>query len=126
MVRISLLTCCVIVAACASKGASAGQPVAAIAVADSVHLTAEEFGASGLPTAYDVIERYRRPWLRRDARTGAEVTVYMEEQSLGGAPTLRDIPAVDVESFEFMPSDKAMLRWGSRVKGSVIVVMRKR
>ena len=126
MVRISLLTLGVLLAVgCASGSAPAGRTAAAVTVADSV-LMADEFAASGFPTAYDVVERFRRPWLRRDARTGAEVTVYMEEQSLGAAQSLRDIPAVEVESLEFMSSEQAMLRWGSNIKGSVIVVKRKR
>ena len=128
MSRTLLSTLYVLLAAiaCASGGASTPGQAATRPVADSVRLAAEEFSTSGLPTAYDVVERYRRPWLRRDARTGADVTVYMEEQSLGGAQTLRDIPAVEVESLEFMSSEQAMLRWGSSVKGSVIVVRRKR
>lgn len=127
MLRTSLLTLCILFAvACASGGASTTKPGTAVAAAHTAPLMSDEIAASGLPTAYDVVERYRRPWLRRDARTGAEVAVYMEEQSLGGAQALRDIPAVEVESLEFISSDQAMLRWGSSIKGSVIVVKRKR
>lgn len=119
------------IAACATSGSTmqaggtGSASSAGAVVMDSTHLMSDEFAAAGLPTAYDIVQRFRRPWLRRDALTGGDVTVYVEEQSLGGAQALRDIPAVQVESFEFLPNEKATLRWGSSIKGSVIVVKRK-
>jgi hypothetical protein len=120
-------------AACASTGTgttaavtTGNEAVADSSVpADSMHLMAAEFANANLPTAYDLVEHFRRPWLRRDPLTGGPVTVYMEQQSLGAADALRQVPTADVASFEFLPHDKATLRYGSTIAGSVIVVMKK-
>jgi hypothetical protein len=58
--------------------------------------------------------------------TGEEVVVYMDEQNIGGADKLRDIPTVDVAELQYLPNKDAVKRWGSQIKGSVIVVSRKR
>ena len=50
----------------------------------------------------------------------------MDNQKLGGAEKLRDIPSVDVAEMVYMPNDQATQRWGSDIKGSVIVVTRRR
>lgn len=93
---------------------------------DQSRLTSEEITAANLPTAYDLVDRLRRPWLRRDAATGKEVVIYMDQQNIGGAAKLRDIPSVDVAGLEYLPYDEAVRRWGSQVEGSVIVVTRRR
>lgn len=93
---------------------------------DSNRLTSDEITAAKLPTAYDLVDRLRRPWLRRDALTGGDVVVYMDEQNLGGAEKLRDIPSVDVAGLQYLPNQDAVKRWGADIKGSVIVVSRRR
>lgn len=108
------------VIACASTGAGASHPASS-----SPRLTREEIVAADLPTAYDLVDRLRRPWLRRDAMTGGEVEVYMDNRKVGGASALRDIPSVDVAELQYMPHDDAVRRWGSQVTGSVIVVTRR-
>lgn len=110
--------------ACASTGASTGSSSAS--ASNSARLTQDEIVAADLPTAYDLVDRLRRPWLRRDAVTGGEVEVYMENRKIGGATALRDIPSVDVGALEYLPNDEAIRRWGSQVSGSVIVVTRRR
>jgi hypothetical protein len=124
--------------ACASGGSSkSASPSAAATTApkaskasssdhDSSQLTSEEITAANLPTAYDLVDRLRRPWLRRDAVTGGDVVVYMDEQNLGGAEKLRDIPSVDVAGLQYLPNADAVKRWGADIKGSVIVVSRRR
>lgn len=82
--------------------------------------------AANLPTAYDLVDRLRRPWLRRDAVTGGDVVVYMDNRKVGGAAALRDIPSVDVGTLEYLANDEAIRRWGTEVTGSVIVVTRRR
>ncbi|HEU4588180.1 MAG TPA: hypothetical protein VFS11_06015 [Gemmatimonadales bacterium] len=93
---------------------------------DKNRLTTEEIDAAKLPNAYELVDRLRRPWLRRDALTGGEVVVYMDEQNIGGPEKLRDIPAVDVAELQYLPNDQAVRRWGSAIQGSVIVVVRRR
>lgn len=105
----------------ASSGTDAGK-----SKTDQSRLTTAEITAADLPTAYDLVDRLRRAWLRRDAATGNEVVVYMDQQNIGGATKLRDIPSVDVAELRYLPHDEAVRRWGSQVDGSVIVVTRRR
>ena len=110
--------------ACASTGGGAAS--ASASATNSTRLTQEEIVSADLPTAYDLVDRLRRPWLRRDAVTGGDVEVYMDNRKIGGAAALRDIPSVDVGALEYLPNDEAIRRWGSQVSGSVIVVTRRR
>lgn len=96
------------------------------AKADPSRLTSDDIAAANLPNAYELVNRLRRPWLRRDAVTGGDVAVYMDDQRLGGAEKLRDIPAVEVGELRFLPNLEAVRRWGSEVTGSVILVVRRR
>ena len=106
--------------ACASTGGVAASGV------DDDRITMAEIEAANLPNAYELVSRLRRPWLRRDPRTGGEVAVYMDEQALGGAEALREIPAVTVSELRFLSNEEAVMRWGAAVKGGVIVVVRRR
>lgn len=93
---------------------------------DPSHLASSEIIAANRPTTYDVVDHLRRAWLRKDLLTGEDVVVYMDEQNVGGADKLRDIPTVDVAELQYLPNKDAVKRWGSQIKGSVIVVSRKR
>jgi hypothetical protein len=118
--------------ACASGGGStsAKESVPMATASNSEHdlsrLTLDEITSANLPTAYDLVERLRRPWLRRDAVTGADVVVYMDERNIGGAEALRDVPSGDVAELQYLPNADALKRWGGDVKGSIIVVSRRR
>ncbi|HEY9480050.1 MAG TPA: hypothetical protein VIP79_08160 [Gemmatimonadaceae bacterium] len=105
---------------------TATKSTAAKSSGDQSRLTSEQITAADLPTAYDLVDRLRRPWLRGDATTGKDVVVYMDQQNIGGAAKLRDIPSVDVAGLEYLPYEEAVRRWGSQVEGSVIVVTRRR
>jgi len=96
------------------------------AKSDPNHLSSDEIAADNRPTTYDVVDHLRRAWLRKDMLTGEDLVVYMDEQNVGGADKLRDIPSVDVASLDYLPNKDAVKRWGSQIKGSVIVVSRKR
>lgn len=114
---------------CASAGGGAGSGANGAATSsssDQSRLTSEEIASANLPTAYDLVDRLRRPWLRRDASTGKDVVVYMDQQNIGGAAKLRDIPSVDVAQLQYLTYDEAVQRWGSQVEGSVILVTRRR
>jgi hypothetical protein len=93
---------------------------------DPNRLMAEEIATSKRPTIYEAVDRLRPSWLRKDMLTGEEVVVYMDEQNVGGSDKLRDIPSVDVVELQYVPHADAVRRWGSDIKGSVIVVARRR
>jgi hypothetical protein len=50
----------------------------------------------------------------------------MDEQKLGGAEKLRDIPSGDVASMRCVQNAEAVQRWGTVIKGSVIEITRRR
>lgn len=130
----------VLLAACASSSHSAAssadqspKPAASVKdakakkpKADPNRISPEEITAANLPTAYDLVDRLRRPWLRHDAVTGGAVAVYMDEQNIGDAQKLRDIPTSEVAELRYLKNEDAIRRWGSSVTGSVILVVRRR
>jgi hypothetical protein len=136
--RLSIVVALVFAAACAAgRGTSASprpaaSPAATTSAAtggaaqDPSRLTLEQITAAKLPTAYDLVDRLRRPWLRIDATTGGDVVVYMDEQNLGGASALRSIQSVDVAELDYLSNADAVRRWGAEIKGSVILVVRRR
>lgn len=93
---------------------------------DENRITAEEIAASKRPMVYDAVDKLRPNWLRKDMLTGEDVVVYMDEQNLGGSDKLRDMPSVDVAELQYVAHADATRRWGSDIKGSVIVVVRRR
>ncbi|HLU25623.1 MAG TPA: hypothetical protein VKZ58_07945 [Longimicrobiales bacterium] len=127
---VALLMVSAAAVACAGASGARGGPTAASGAAaeraDRNRLTRAEIEAANLPNAYELVSRLRRPWLRRDPQTGAEVAVYMDDQRLGDAEKLRDIPSVEVGELLFLSYDDAVRRYGAAVQGSVIVVVRRR
>jgi hypothetical protein len=95
-------------AACASSGAqkSSGSPD---------KLTKAEIEATNTTSAYDVVNRLRPNWLRPAGMTmtglsnsGSQmVTVYVDNQALGGVETLRSITTASVLSMEFLTPTRA-------------------
>jgi hypothetical protein len=116
----------VLVAAFAAGSRPSAAQSPAPASADQSRLTTADIAAANLPTAYDLVDRLRRPWLRRDAVTGAEVAVYQDNQNIGGAEKLRDIPAATISGLQLLSNADAVHRYGNDVKGSVIVVTPRR
>lgn len=126
---IALAGFCTLLVACATTGSrsvSSGTQTFTASNTDQSQLTGDEIAAANLPTAYDLVERLRRPWLRRDPMTGGEVAVMRDNVNLGGADKLRDIPAVQVAAMLFLSNADAIRRFGSDVKGSVIVITPRR
>jgi hypothetical protein len=110
----------------ASSAAPSPEAKSGAPASDPNRLTPAEIQAADLPTAYDLVDRLRRPWLRKDAVTGGDVVVYRDEQNIGDAEKLRDIPSIDVGGMEYLNNGQATGRWGSDIKGSVIVITRRR
>ena len=114
--------------ACASSGStgsSTANGTAAASRTDADRITGQEIAAAGVPTAFDVVERLRRPWLRR-AGMGGEVVIYMDERRLGGAEELRKMPAATVAELQYVANEDAVRRWGGGIDGAVIVVIPRR
>jgi uncharacterized protein YigA (DUF484 family) len=87
-------------------------------------LTAAEITASGLPTAYDVVERFRPRW-RRDLSVpgNTEVSVYLDRRRLGGLEALKDIASRDITELRYMKGADAIMRCGQEARGGAISVI---
>lgn len=108
--------------ACATSGA----PGAGGGDVERDRLTTEQIAAANLPNAYELVNRLRRAWLRDDPVTAGPVVVYMDDQQLGGAERLREIPAVSVAELHYVSNQDAVMRWSQAIEGSVIVVVPRR
>ncbi|HKU61458.1 MAG TPA: hypothetical protein VJQ44_09605 [Gemmatimonadales bacterium] len=86
---------------------------------------ADEIASSGGATAWDVVDRLHRRWFR-DQLTGKEVSIYEDNQSVGGADKLRGYPSRDVAELRYFDGQTAVRRWGPGVEGGVIMVVRNR
>ena len=108
-------------AACATAGSTAGS-----SNSSKAPITAEEISTANLPDGYALVDRLRRTWFRNDPGTGAAVSVYMDQQNLGGPSALRDIPTAQIAELRFLPSPEAIQQFGQDAKGGAIVVVRRR
>jgi len=108
-------------AACATAGGSK-----ASTSNNQAPITAQEISTANLPDGYALVDRLRRTWFRNDAGTGAAVSVYMDQQNLGGSSALRDIPTAQIAELRFLPSPEAIQQFGQDAKGGAIVVVRRR
>lgn len=118
--RATVFLLALLLPACASSGGAGTADTSDTAPV----LTMAEIRAAELPNAYELVSRLRRPWLRRDPRTGGEVRVFLNDREIGGAAALRDIPAVDVAELRYFDGEAAVARWGQAVEASVIEVIR--
>jgi hypothetical protein len=115
-----------VLTACATTGGTGATTSQASTSSNSPRLTRDEILAADVPNAYDVVDRLRRSWLRRDIRTGNEVSVVVDNARAGGAEALHDIPSVDIGQLQFITSDEATRRWPGQVTGTAILVIRQR
>ena len=131
--RSAIAAICLSVAlsACATSGGTGNSAVSSASQSgesrsNAPRITAQEIADANLPTAYDLVERLRRPWLRR-VGMGGDVVVYMDERKLeGGAAALRNMPATTVAELQYVANEEAVRRWGGDIKGAVIVVVVRR
>lgn len=89
-------------------------------------LTSVEIQKANVPTAYEAVDRLRRKWFR-DMTGQGDVVVYMNNQKLndGTKEQLRQIPAQDIASLEYLKGSDAVMRFGQDAKGGAIIVNRK-
>jgi hypothetical protein len=95
------------------------------AASDPNTITAEQIAATGAATAFEVVDRLHREWLR-DKLSGGAVSVYQDNQKLGGEDALRDLQVQDVAALQYLDGRTAIMRWGADASGGVIVVVRNR
>jgi hypothetical protein len=120
-------------AACASAGTANNGGSATIApentkaTANANRITADEIVKADVATAYDAVYQLHRPWFR-DMSAGAsgDVFVYVDNRAVDeGKDALRQIPAHEVASIEYLKASDAVLRFGRRASGGAIIVTRK-
>jgi hypothetical protein len=120
-----------VLAGCAGKqqsesaGAEPARDATASVESDPSRVTADEIAATGAATAYEVVDRLHRDWLR-DKLTGSPVSVYQDNQRVGGEESLRQLPVRDVAELQYLDGRSAVMRWGPSVGGGVIIVVRNR
>jgi hypothetical protein len=97
-----------VTAACASSGAARSS-------SSPDKLSRAEIESANTTSVYDVINRLRPNWLRPPGMTMTgiqnsgvqQVTVYLDNQPLGGIETLRSITTPSVLSMEFLSPTRA-------------------
>ena len=89
-------------------------------------ITADQIAAANVPTAYDAVDRLHRSWWR-DLTAQGDVVIYMNNQKLGDGTKeqLRQIPASEVESLEYLRGTDATMKFGQDAQGGAIIVTRK-
>jgi hypothetical protein len=89
---------------------------------DPSRITAAEIAAARVATAYEAVERLHRAWFK-DRMSGKAVTIYTDgNRHLGGAESLRRIPAVEIVELRYLDGRAARLRWPEADGGVIIVV----
>lgn len=91
-------------------------------------ITADQIAAANVPTAYEAVDRLHRDWWQDLNHPQNPVIVYQDNnQKLGdGTPqALRQIPADDVKSIEYLSSNDAVMRFGQDAIGGAIILTRK-
>lgn len=89
---------------------------------DPSRISATEIAAARVATAYEAVERLHRPWFK-DRMSGKAVTIYTDgNRNLGGAESLRRIPAVNIVELRYLDARAAQLRWPEADGGAIIVV----
>jgi hypothetical protein len=81
---------------------------------DRYLILAAELESTKQQTLYDAIRQLRPFWLTRDTRGSAEgVTVYLDDQQIGGLSTLQRLPIHATARVRYMSSTEAQVRYGS-------------
>src|SRR5687768_6234685 len=106
--------------ACASAGTGT-------TATSATQITAADIQKANVATAYDAVDRLARRWFRDlSGNASGDVAVYLDnDQLLGGASVLRDIPAREVVLLRYLKSSDAVSRYGAAASGGAIVVSRR-
>jgi hypothetical protein len=91
-------------------------------------ITAEQIDAAKVPTAYDVIVKYRANFLTSRGpnsitlKQPKEPTVYLDNVEYGTIGSLKNIPSVQIAEIRFIEGWDAMTRYGSDHVAGVIQI----
>lgn len=90
------------------------------------HLTSEQIQASGLATAYDLVQAQRYSWLRERhrpyRRTDEAIAVYLDGAYFGGTESLQHFATRDIFSLRrIRPEDTLRLLGRDHPNGAILV-----
>jgi hypothetical protein len=112
--------------ACASAS-QAGAGSGATASTSPNRITAAEIAKADVATAYDAVYQLHRTWFK-DMSAGAsgDVFIYVDNRAMDeGKDALRQIPAPQVATIDYLKAADAVLRFGPRASGGAIIVTRR-
>ena len=105
-----------LVTACASGGGGGSS-----SSSNRYLLTADDLAPYATQNLYEAINRLRRFWLQGSG--GRSPRVFINNQELGGAPSLEEYGAADALEVRFIQSSQAMTQFGPDYVGGVIQVI---
>jgi hypothetical protein len=105
-----------LVTACASGGGGGSGGSSS----DRYLLTGEELAPYGTLNLYEAVSRLRRFWLQGSG--GRSPRVFVNNQELGGAPSLEEYASGQVAEIRFIRPSQAMTQYGPDYAGGVIQV----
>lgn len=127
---------CSLLAGCASKAPAAGEAqttapaVAARPRQDQQLITRDVIVGTQYTNLYDVVQAMRPNWLRtrgaNDSASPDSLQVYLDNQRIGGAAELRNIPPSSVLSLRYYDPIASAARWGMNHSAGVIFVLTSR
>jgi hypothetical protein len=116
-----LLTCLL----CACGGPKSEPPITPLS---RDVITAEEIEASKAANAYDAIKKLRGNFLSYRGRTSLHNTsspdpfVFVDDQAYGPIASLRNIPAIQIETIRLYRTWEAQTKYGAGLMGGAIAV----
>jgi len=99
---------------------------------ESNRITSEEIRQVQAQSTYDLIRSLRPAWLERRGQhsltnpAAGQVVVYVDGTRTGGPDFLRQIPAINVESAQYLSGTEAGSRFGLDHSGGAILVTTRR
>ena len=94
-------------------------------------ITAEEIEASKAVNAYDAIKKLRGNFLSYRGRTSLNNTsspdpfVFVDDQAFGPISSLRNIPAIQIETIRLYRAWEAQMKFGRGLMGGAIAIATK-
>jgi hypothetical protein len=130
---LSPLACSIIVACASLSAATAGaQSAEPVVVAkrprqDQQLITRDVIIGTQYTNLYEVVQAMRPNWLRtrgaNDSANADSLQVYLDNQRIGGAGELRNIPPTSVLSLRYYDPIASASRWGMNHSAGVIFVL---
>ena len=118
LVRIAAVGMVLLAAACASGSGGGGEGRSSSN--DRYLITATDLAPFATLNLYEAVSRLRRFWLQGSG--GRSPRVFVNNQELGGAPSLQEYGAADAREVRFIVANQAMSQFGPDYAGGVIQV----